>query len=108
MLTVVITGPAKRDMEDARDWWAENRTAEQAASWYLAAFATMELLATFSGRYPLARERSLQKRDIRQVAFGLGRRPTHRILYAVRGERVVVYRVRSGWQDDLTDAELEL
>lgn len=108
MLSVVITGPAKRDVEEAREWWAENRTAEQAARWYLAAFATMELLATFSGRFPLARERSLQQRDVRQVTFGLGRRPSHRILYAVRGEHVVVYRVRSGWQADLSDDELEL
>lgn len=108
MLTVVITGPAKRDVEEARDWWAENRSAEQAARWYLKAVATMELLATTSHRNPFAREPRFKKLGVRQVAFGLGRRPSHRILYAVRDDRVVVYRVRSNWQDDLKVGDLEL
>jgi plasmid stabilization system protein ParE len=35
MRRVIITGPAKRDIQEAHDWWAEHRSAEQAGRWYV-------------------------------------------------------------------------
>ena len=106
MRQVVITGPAQRDVEHNRDWWAENRSAEQAARWYRAAYAAMRSLATTAERRPWAQEKQLRQLDVRQLAFGLGRRPSHRILFGIADERVIVYRVRALKQDRLDAGNL--
>ncbi|MBX3425367.1 MAG: type II toxin-antitoxin system RelE/ParE family toxin [Pirellulales bacterium] len=88
------------------DWWAKHRSAEQAARWYVAAYEAMRSLAETAARNPLARERELRQLAVRQFSFGLSRRPTHRILYAVRGNDVVIYRVRAFRQDELSVGDL--
>jgi plasmid stabilization system protein ParE len=44
MARVIISGPAKRDIQAAHDWWAEHRSAEQAGRWYRGIFAAMKTL----------------------------------------------------------------
>jgi len=34
MFTLLITDPAKQDLQAAFDWWREHRSSEQAARWY--------------------------------------------------------------------------
>lgn len=70
------------------------------------ALDTMYALSRGGARHPFATERDLKAASIQQVAFGLGRRPSHRILYAVRDDLVVIYRVRSFKQDALGINEL--
>jgi plasmid stabilization system protein ParE len=45
-----------------------------------------------NGRYPY---------EIRQLNFGLGHRPTHRLVYAIRFHEVIVLRVRHLAQDTI-------
>ncbi|MEM6654177.1 MAG: type II toxin-antitoxin system RelE/ParE family toxin [Planctomycetota bacterium] len=105
---VVITGPAKRDAFANHEWWAENRSAEQAIRWLKGIYAKMWSLADTAERHSRATEPSLRRNDIRQASFGLSSKPTHRILYRIEREVVVVYRVQAFAQDaidwdDLTD-----
>ena len=106
MFRVIITGPAKRDVREAYDWWAENRSAEQATRWYRGIAAAIKSLGRSPERFPPAWESDLLIQGVRQVLYGLGRRRTHRILFAIDGDTVVVFRVRHASQDALGPEDL--
>ena len=95
MYRVNITAPAKQDVRRNHDWWAKHRSAEQADRWYSGVIAKMYSLADTADSYAFATEDALRKAEIKQAPFGLGRRPTHRILYGIRDGEVVIYRVRA-------------
>jgi plasmid stabilization system protein ParE len=106
MYHVVITGSAKRDIQAAHDWWAENRSADQAVRWYVGIHKAIYSLKQMPIRCSLAPESDLLEQGIRQVLFGLGRQPTHRIVFVVDSEDVVVLRVRYCAQDALAFEDL--
>jgi len=107
MYHVIISGPAERDIQAAHDWWAENRSTEQASRWYLGIRELIASLNQMPERCSMASERDLLEQGIRQLLYGLGRRPTHRIVFAIDGNDIVVLRVRHVAQDVLTSGELE-
>ena len=107
MAHVILTGPAKRDILAAYDWWKENRSAEQADRWYVGIHAAIKSLRDVPHRCPLAAESDLLAQGIRQHLFGLGRRATHRIVFAIDDNTVVVLRVRHTSQDALSWDDLE-
>jgi plasmid stabilization system protein ParE len=103
---VIISGPARRDVRQAVNWWSTHRSTEQAERWYdkiLAAFAS---LAGGPETHPVALETDLLPTGVRQMNFGLGRKPTHRILFTIVGKHVHVLRVRHVAQDLLTPDDL--
>src|SRR5688572_27231577 len=99
MHSVIITGPAKRDIQNAYDWWAENRSAEQAERWYVAIHDAIKSLCHMPERFSAATETDLLAQGVRQLLFGLGRRPTHRVVFTIDHNTVVVLRVRHTSQD---------
>ena len=99
MYRVNITAPAKQDVRRNHDWWAKNRSTGQAARWYRGVIAKMYSLTDTADRYAFATEDALRRAHIKQASFGLGPRPTHRILFGIRGDEVVIYRVRALAQD---------
>src|SRR3954451_23240868 len=102
MARVIVTGPAKRDIQAAHDWWKENRSAEQASRWYLGVHEAMKSLRLNPERCSLALEADLLAQGIRQLLFGLGLKPPHRIVFAIEGRVVVVLRDRHAPQDALS------
>lgn len=106
-LEVRVTGPAKNDIWSNYRWWGDNRSPEQAVRWFLQIDAIIPTLSDSAERHPHATEPALRAMGVRQVAFGLGRRPTHRILYGITDNVVVVYRVRSLKQDAIGPPDLE-
>ncbi len=107
MYRVVITGPARRDIQDAHQWWAEHRSAEQAGKWDLGVRAAIQMLRNRPEQSSSVAESDLSAAGIRQRLYGLGRRATHRILFAIDGTDVVVLRVRHTSQDALTLDDVE-
>lgn len=103
---VIITGLAEADALSNHQWWGENRSIEQANRWLEGLYATMLGLATTAGSQTLATEIVLRKAGIRQATFGLGSRPSHRIIYGIEGEQVIIYRVRAFKQDDMNLGDL--
>jgi plasmid stabilization system protein ParE len=98
---VLITDQARQEAQAIHDWWAANRSAEQAARWYdefirraLALEVNPEhgAVAPENGRFPY---------ELRQLNFGIGRKSTHRMLYTIRQKDVVVLRVRHLAQQDI-------
>lgn len=96
-----ITGPAKEDLRGNHAWWSENRSPDEADRWLRGIDRALLALAHDAGRHAFATEPTLRDAGVRQRNFGVGSRPTHRVLYTIQGDEVIVYRVRSAKQVDL-------
>jgi hypothetical protein len=91
---VVVTDQAKREAQASHDWWAANRSADQAGRWYNEFIRVAQSLEFMPERWAIAAENESFPYTLRQLNFGIGRRATHRILFAIRQKDVVVLRVR--------------
>ncbi len=97
---IFVMPRAEADLRKSTRWWAENRSLEQATRWWDGIFAAIQTLRTESGRCPLARENRKHPYEIRELHFGLAARPTHRVLFTLRDNTVVILTVRHVAQDD--------
>lgn len=104
---VRITAPAEADMRANHRWWSENRSTEQADRWLIGIDRLIYSLRDDATRYALATEIELSEIGVRQASFGLGRRPSHRIIYKIIGIQVIIYRVRAFKQDAIGREDLE-
>lgn len=106
MFTVFITEPAESDLQAQHDWWAEHRSGSQAGRWYADFMRALHELAKTADRIRPAAEDGLRGLRLRQLNFGLGRRPTHRAVFTIRESEVVVLRVRHLAQSELRESDL--
>lgn len=72
--------------------------------WYNGFLDQLESLANDSERLPLAPESGDLIVPVRQMLYGL-RRKTHRVVFTVRADAVVVLRIRHVAQSLLSDLE---
>ena len=79
---------------DAFSWWAKHRSSEQAGRWLAGIERTINRLEENADQHPLAAESPRFPEEIRQLNFGLGRRPTHRVLFSIRPKSIYVFSVR--------------
>ncbi|MBX9788434.1 MAG: type II toxin-antitoxin system RelE/ParE family toxin [Pirellulales bacterium] len=103
---VVLSARAKRELIAATEWWATHRSTEQADRWYAGFLKTLEALSDTAPRYPLARERATFAAELRQLNYGVSKRPTHRAVFVVHDDVVVVLTIRHLAQRDLSGEEL--
>ena len=106
MVKVRITQPAEQDMQAALEWWRENRSVEQAARWYRGIRKAVASLRSRPERCPEAPEADLLPQGMRQLLFGIGRRPTHRIVFTIADQEVRILRVRHSSQDALRGEDI--
>jgi len=99
---VVVTRAAKRDLFQTVAWWSEHRSAEQAERWYMKIVPAIDTLAEQPDRCPVSPETDLLPTGLRQLHFGSGRRPTHRIVFTIIDKEVRVLRIRHAAQQSLT------
>ncbi len=99
---VVLTQKAQDEVDQAHDWWAENRSAEQANRWYVGFFQGMISLEENPARCSLALENNQFGYELRQFNYGLGSSPTHRAIFTIRDRTVLVLRVRHLAQTPIT------
>jgi len=99
--TVVVTEQAAREKEDAAEWWARERFVEQAERWYAGIRHAITTLAEQPERCPRTAEDGDFSYELRELHYGLGPRPTHRAVFTIVKETVVVLAVRHGAQDRL-------
>ncbi|MGD9648005.1 MAG: type II toxin-antitoxin system RelE/ParE family toxin [Pirellulales bacterium] len=105
-LRVVLSARAKRELLAATQWWADNRSLEQAERWYAGFLKALQGLRDTAARHPLARESSRFSLELRQINYGVRRQPTHRAVYLVQESDVVVLAIRHLAQRDLTREEV--
>ncbi len=103
---VVITEQAEREMQAAFNWWAEHRSKRQADQWYAGFAKAIANLSENPLRHRRSRERNRFADEIRDLLFGLGRRVTHRAVFAIRGEEVVILTIRHLAQQDLSTEDI--
>ncbi len=103
---VVTTERAAREIEDAATWWAREHSAVQAERWYQGIRAVIAALDTTPQRCQLAAEHNLFGYQIRELHYGLGSKPTHRVVFTIVGGTVLVITVRHAARGPLTSNDL--
>lgn len=103
---VVLTDRAHAQMEAAYSWWAENRSAAQAAHWYNTLAEAIISLEQNPERCPLALENDLVPFELRDLLFGVGKRPTHRAVFTIRPNLVLILAIRHLAQESLSPEDL--
>lgn len=104
---VVITEQAEREIKSAYDWWAENRSKRQADRWYVGISNAIAELSENPERHGKSRESDSFDYEIRDLLFGIGRRPTHRAVFTIRGNEVVVLTIRHTAQRDILPKDID-
>lgn len=99
---VVILPRAKIQLYESAIWWAERRSRQQAVDWLAGFEAAIKSLGDTADTHPVARESAAFPFVVRQLNFGLGRSKTHRAVFEIRGDKVLVFAVRHLAQQDLT------
>ena len=103
---IVITQTAEQDIRQAVIWWRDNRSAAQAERWLNKIYPAIETLTKWPARCPLAAENDLLPTGVRQLHFGVSRKTTHRVVFTISDQEVVILRVRHVARRDLTAEEL--
>lgn len=104
---VAMTEQAAREMEESAAWWAQERSVEQSERWYAGIRHAITKVAEQPDRYPRAAEDGAFPHPLRELHYGLGSRPTHRVVFTILKEAVVVLTVRHTAMDRLRQADLE-
>ncbi len=63
-------------------------------------------LAKDPERHAPAYESETFRYELRQLNYGLGRRPTHRAVFTIREDTVVILRIRHLAQDELSPGDV--
>ena len=103
MFEVVLTQRAVDEIEQSREWWANNRSVEQANRWYNEFINALLKLEKDPERFSFAPENNKFNLSIRQLNFGLANKPTHRAIYIIKPDQVVVLRIRHLSQENLAN-----
>jgi len=103
---VTILPRAKRQLLEQALWWSENRSAEQAFRWLEGFEHALASLADHPERCSIARESNAFEFAVRELHYGLRSKPTHRAVFEIRGDEVIVHCVRHLAQRDLTPADI--
>jgi plasmid stabilization system protein ParE len=94
MFQIEITERAIADADAAHEWMVEHISVDYATKWYRELFEQIETLARQPARCPIARESAKFPEEIRELIFGKRRhKHKYRILFAIRGQEVVVLYV---------------
>ena len=104
---VIITRRAERDMQGAASWWAIERSADQAKRWLSGLEKKLQSLAKSPGRCPLSAENGQFPFELRELHYGLSKRPTHRAVFPIADDLVLVLAVRHGNQDWLRPEDIQ-
>ena len=89
-------------------WWSDHHSKEQAARWLIGMETAIAGLSNHPEQYPSAFEADSFPFEVRELHYGIKRRKTHRVLFAIRQDVVRVYSIRHLAQDILTADDLGL
>lgn len=94
---VEVTRRATREIEEQYDWLAA-RSQAGADRWRDGLLSAIDALAEDPARFPEAPEAEWCDYELRQLIHGQ-KRQVHRVLFEIRGDVVIVLRVRHSAQD---------
>jgi plasmid stabilization system protein ParE len=102
---VVIVPWAKQQLLEQALWWSEHRSVEQADAWLNGFERKLASLSDGPEKHPKARESQELARNLHEIYFGLGRKKTHRAVFEIRDQYVIVHSIRHLAQDDLSASD---
>ena len=97
--TVLISGPAQKELEAIYEWLVE-QTEVHAPLWYNDLLNAILSLDTSPARFPIAPESRSEFDQTRQLLFG-SKRHAYRILFIIRDENVFITHIRHASQKQL-------
>jgi plasmid stabilization system protein ParE len=103
---VILMDLAQADLEEQCRWWAEHRSGDQAERWYNGFIVALKKLSVTAEQHAIAIENADFPIEIRQLNYGPAGRPTHRAIYTIRPDMILVLRVQHLAQDRLTFEDL--
>ena len=104
--SVLISDKADQELRKTCAWWSKHRSPDEAERWYDKSVDRLLSLAEDADQQAIAQETHAFSTKVYQVNFGLGRKPTHRALYIIRGSEVIVLRIRHLAQREISEREL--
>lgn len=96
-----FTRQATAAFDESLEWY-KVRSLEAARKWVAAVELALDKLETDPHRYPRASEDGLFTAPLHQYAFSGGRKLTHRMVYVIRPQAVIVHAIRHLSQDALS------
>jgi plasmid stabilization system protein ParE len=103
---VRTTTTAKRHLHEKYRWLQEHVSQREADRWYDGLLRALDKLGHRPERFTVIHEESDFGVQLREMLYGIGRRKTHRIIFAVRPEAVIVHAIRHVAEDELTPDDL--
>ncbi len=103
---VIVTPQARSEFYHDALWWAEYHSVEQAQRWLDGFERVIKSLANNPEKYSVARENDDFPFDLRQLNYGLGGKPTHRAVFEIRDDEVIVHGIRHLARRGLTPDDL--
>lgn len=91
---VVLSVRATKQIDQSAEWWAHHRSIEQASRWLAEIHDAIAQLAERAEMFPTCPDAKPSSRDIREMLFGLSGKVTHRVIYSLTDERVMIIAVR--------------
>jgi plasmid stabilization system protein ParE len=104
---IIVTARANQELLEDAIWWAEHRDSDQANHWLDGFQVALRALAQTADKQPMAEEYGELPGELRQMPYGLGRKPTHRAVFEIRGQEVIVHAIRHLARKDLTAEDLD-
>jgi hypothetical protein len=101
---VDISPTAKRQLLAAEEWYS-SRDLNLGEQWLNGIAKAIDSLAVNPERFGLAHENDVLPVGLREMLFGVGRRKTHRVLFVIRENRVVIHQIRHVAQRDFMNDE---
>lgn len=102
---VRLTTRAQLELNKSAIWWADNRDRDQAVRWLAGFKVAIAALEDDPERHPVAPEDDDFPFTLRQILYGLSRK-THRAVFEVRDDDVIVHGIRHLAQQDFTPDDL--
>jgi plasmid stabilization system protein ParE len=103
--TVQLKRSAYTDIGELFGFVLERSGAKSANSWRTALFQRLDTLGERADIWPLTDDEELAALDVREFLFRRNRF-VYRIFYKIEEEHVLVHRIRSASQDQLTPGDL--
>jgi len=97
---VVLSERAAAEIEEVAAWWARENSIDEAKHWYTGIRTAIAALETFPMRCPIATELHGGPYNIRELHYGLGPKPTHRVLYTITPTTILVLTIRHTRQQE--------
>ena len=97
---VFLSVTAEQQMHSTAEWYAL-QNPEIAEAWFNGLVAALESVCDNPEQFSFANEAERLGKSFRQMLYGVGQRITHRVLFSVREDRIVVHQIRHVAQDDV-------